>query len=662
MSASPGVLQRARRAAGRFRSRHFAPLVTVIVPVYQAEAYLDACLSSVRAQTHERLQVVVVDDGSTDGSRTVYERHAAQDDRIEVVRQDNHGLGAARNAGIARARGEYLTFLDADDMLPAHAYRTMVASLEETGSDFATGAVLRVHGGRRSTPAWIREVHAVERRGIRIDDFPRAVMDVIACNRMFRTEAWHRLGLTFPEGVAYEDHVPMMAAYVRGRFDVLRETTYHWRIREDRTSIGQQKHTVANLMDRLEAKRAARAVVEAEASPTVVAAWQARVLDMDLRLFIDEVPGVDAAYWDVLRAGVREHVERATPQAWADVRVEQRIRAWLVAEDHRPELEDLLRRGAAGDEVVHARVEQDRVVARVEVPEAARPPAELLEVGERELELQVSLRAVSVDGDALVLVLAPRVGPLDEGLESARLVVRLRDAWDRTVELPVPPAPTATAARLAVPLSGSRWPDLRELRLPASALPEGAASWDVETEYAVGDRRFTSGVTTRDPDGSAGRPPAVSTDGRRMVPTWHRRSGLAIDVTDDEPGRPADGPPPVRPLLVVDDAELTIERLELRGTWHGTPPGGEWTLQAESQRPIPVELCPDGTRTVLSARWDEPPAHGVWRLRPTGSASLWVAPELLARLPLVVARDGVRLGVIRDTDEAPALRVVVRRS
>lgn len=665
MSALRQAAARAKGAALKWRDRTFGPLVTVVVPVYQAEPYLDECLTTLRAQTHDRMQVVVVDDGSTDGSRGVYERHAAADGRIEVVRQDNRGLGAARNVGIARARGDYLTFLDADDTLPPNAYERMVAVLEETGSDFATGGVLRVSSGRRSTPAWIREVHAQARRGVRIDDFPRAVMDVIACNRMFRTSSWRSLGLSFPEGVAYEDHVPMMTAYVRGRFDVLRETTYLWRIREDHTSIGQQKHTVDNLRDRLEAKRGARAVLEAEASPTVLAAWQSRVLDMDLRLFIDEVPHVGDDYWAVLRDGVREHVDRATPQVWEDVRVEQRLRAWLVAHDHRREVESLIARSAAGERVVHGRVEGSEVVVRADVPDAVLPPPELLRVGERELGLVVSLRSLRVDGDHLVLVLAPHVGPVVDGVQDATLTAVLVGPGGAERRVVAAPADAATWERHGVPLAGSPWPDLRVLRLGLDDVPEGGP-WAVETEYAVGGRTWRGPITSRDPDGDAGRPDPVLATDRALVPRWRARSGLSVEVvrpSEEAPLPTASGAPDERPLLVVDDAQVTPHGVRLEGSWRGSPASGSVELVGDLGATLALAVHEAGEdRVALEATWDELPPAGVWRLAAGGpGARAWVAPALLARLPLVVPAEGTRLGVIRDTDEAPALRIVARK-
>ena len=109
------------------------PRVSVVVPIYRVEAYLEECLASLRAQTFTDLEVVMVDDGSPDGSAAIAERVAGEDGRFTLLRQENAGLGAARNAGVAAAGGELLMFVDSDDRLPPEAIAHLVRSLDRTG-------------------------------------------------------------------------------------------------------------------------------------------------------------------------------------------------------------------------------------------------------------------------------------------------------------------------------------------------------------------------------------------------------------------------------------------------------------------------------------------------------------------------------------------------
>lgn len=93
------------------------PLITVVVPIYNVEDYLDRCLQSIVNQTYDNLEVILVNDGSTDSSEMIAVKWAKRDRRIKLITQENQGLSAARNKGIQKARGEYLTFIDSDDYI-----------------------------------------------------------------------------------------------------------------------------------------------------------------------------------------------------------------------------------------------------------------------------------------------------------------------------------------------------------------------------------------------------------------------------------------------------------------------------------------------------------------------------------------------------------------
>ena len=97
-------------------------LVTVVVPVYNVRPFLETCLDSLLQQTYPYLEILLIDDGSTDGSGDLCDHYARKDSRIQVIHQENGGLGAARNEGIRRAGGEYLSFVDSDDWVSPVSY------------------------------------------------------------------------------------------------------------------------------------------------------------------------------------------------------------------------------------------------------------------------------------------------------------------------------------------------------------------------------------------------------------------------------------------------------------------------------------------------------------------------------------------------------------
>ncbi|KGN29035.1 hypothetical protein N798_15595 [Knoellia flava TL1] len=112
-----------------------APVVSVIIPVFQAEAYLDECVRSVVEQSHHALDIILVDDGSTDGSPRLCDAWALRDARVRVIHQPNEGLSVARNSGLRLATGDFVTFVDADDLVAPDYVAELMEVARSTGAD-----------------------------------------------------------------------------------------------------------------------------------------------------------------------------------------------------------------------------------------------------------------------------------------------------------------------------------------------------------------------------------------------------------------------------------------------------------------------------------------------------------------------------------------------
>ncbi|MFR5795745.1 MAG: glycosyltransferase family 2 protein [Christensenellales bacterium] len=120
-----------RGAAALVQGREEQAKISVILPCYNAGAYLSACLNSLLAQSMRDFEVIFVDDGSRDDSLALARRYAERDVRIHVFSQENQGVSAARNLGLAHARGEWITFVDGDDLLPPDAFETLLSGAAE---------------------------------------------------------------------------------------------------------------------------------------------------------------------------------------------------------------------------------------------------------------------------------------------------------------------------------------------------------------------------------------------------------------------------------------------------------------------------------------------------------------------------------------------------
>ncbi|GAA3444130.1 bifunctional glycosyltransferase/CDP-glycerol:glycerophosphate glycerophosphotransferase [Planomonospora venezuelensis] len=309
------------------------PLISVIVPIYNVEPYLRACLESLASQTWSDIEVVMVDDGSPDGSAGIAREYAADDPRFLLVRQPNRGLGAARNAGLRRASGEFVAFLDSDDMLPLHALETMAGSLLETGSDLVAGNVQRFGArGVRQAPMY-REIAAHPLRRTHVTEHDLLLRDRLVTNKLWRRAFWDEHAMSFPEGVLYEDIAVALPAHFRAKsVDVLSAPVYLWREREgERLSITQDRAQVRGIEDRFTAVRSVRDFLLGGGFAEHVPAWDRTVLDHDLPVFFAALQHGDdafrrrfadlaAAYLDEVGPGVLPAVSARRRILWHLVR------------------------------------------------------------------------------------------------------------------------------------------------------------------------------------------------------------------------------------------------------------------------------------------------------------------------------------------------------
>lgn len=180
------------------------PKASVVVPVYNVKDYVEKCAASVLGQTEGDLELLLIDDGSTDGSGAICDKIAAGDSRARVIHQENRGLGGARNTGVAAARGEWILFPDSDDWLEPEALEQALAAGEKADADLVSFAFRTVDGEGRELAVFREELPP----GVPLD--PRKRRDLLlmfpsACNKIYRRELFRRAGVEYPPRVWYED-------------------------------------------------------------------------------------------------------------------------------------------------------------------------------------------------------------------------------------------------------------------------------------------------------------------------------------------------------------------------------------------------------------------------------------------------------------------------
>lgn len=384
-----------------------APRLSAVVPFYNVQDYIGECLESLRRQTMADFEVILVDDGSQDGSLDVAQQHVDLDHRFRIVRQENRGLGPARNTGTGHATGEYLAFVDSDDLLAWHAFDVMVRTLDETGSSFAASNARRFSRSGGVRPSWAhRHEFARWHLATHILERPGLVMDRMVWNKVYRREFFTSHGLSFPP-IRYEDYPVTLRAHLEAlTVDVIASPLYYWRERETGDSITQQVFHLGNLTDRVASAELVIGVAE-RATWAVVSRLQAHLAEVDLVALLQAFASVpDHDTDDLLMLGNRL-LDRMDARVLADRPAFDRLQMAALRRDDVDYLRKLARFRGSGS-VPSARFVRRRGrpwILEASYPGRGRPgyDRELFRMGREALQLETQVSSVAWVGSRLLV-------------------------------------------------------------------------------------------------------------------------------------------------------------------------------------------------------------------------------------------------------------------
>ncbi len=215
------------------------PVVSLVIPVYNSERYLRQCLDSVIGQTYEQLEIVCVNDGSSDDSLTILEEYAGRDRRIRIFSKENEGKGAAsaRNLGLENASGEYIQFIDSDDFFEPDMVESLLVKAVDTGSDVVICAgqafddeVQRVTGRLPHPDLY----YAPDTEAFSWKDCPEYICEIAdnyAWNKLFRRQLLIENSLSFtPIPISDDQDISMIAPIVAKRVAVVDRALINYRV------------------------------------------------------------------------------------------------------------------------------------------------------------------------------------------------------------------------------------------------------------------------------------------------------------------------------------------------------------------------------------------------------------------------------------------------
>ncbi len=202
--------------------------ISIIIPVYNTESYLRKCLDSIVNQTYRELEIIIIDDGSTDGSGEICDEYKMSDSRIRVFHTENRGLSCARNLGLDEAKGEWIGFVDSDDWIETDMYEALLNRAVETEADVVECGVIQEYPNRVET--WKREKrlmkHADAFKALLCEDLSDAVW-----NKLYRSDCFK--DIRFPGERVYEEIATTYRVFdAVDSISTIEANEYHYRQRE----------------------------------------------------------------------------------------------------------------------------------------------------------------------------------------------------------------------------------------------------------------------------------------------------------------------------------------------------------------------------------------------------------------------------------------------
>lgn len=319
------------------------PVVSLIVPMYNVREDVAECIESIVNQTLKEVQVILVDDGSTDDTGDIAREFALRYPNVEYHRKPNGGLGHARNYGVQYARGAWLMFPDSDDVICDYALEEMVALGEKYDCDMVIGDAVRFNTKREFNSGLHRRAFRNMTELTHITQNHDLLYDSTAWNKLFRRSFYVGNGYKWVEGRLYED-IPVTAPahFQANKVAFLNKVVYKWRERDGQSaSITQKRTELPNFRDRFSAVTSVDEFFDKNVTDeSLIVDKDIKWLTLDLKMYIDVFPRADEEFQREVMDTIANYIKRIRPQAFEEVPASTRIKYRFIANN---DLEQLLR-------------------------------------------------------------------------------------------------------------------------------------------------------------------------------------------------------------------------------------------------------------------------------------------------------------------------------
>ena len=594
-----------------------APLLSIVVPFNNVQNYLPQCLESLAAQSIRDIEVILVDDGSTDSSGRIAAEMAAADPRFSTLHIQQSGPGRARNAGLAVVTGQYLAFVDGDDEVTPDGFAKLIQSLAGSRSDIASGQVVRMTSTRSYPSALHARALPTAKTRTHISRDATLLYDVTMWNKVFRRDFWQHHNFRFPEGVLYEDIALATETHIRAlAVDVLTSTVYRWRERDDGSlSITQRRSELSNLRDRVAALKTISEFLSMNGPASLRDPLDLKALGTDLALHIPALAESNDDYVRGFMDLVGRYLRTCSPAVLGKLKPALQLKYQLVKAGEAAALIELLR-FERENKTIPVRRRGRHMVMTVPPSTAAIVPVSALDMSRR-LSIESGVEEIRWGSGDLIIAGYAYIEsvPMQSPVVAARRLVLKESGTSRRIVTWLRPArrPQRTAAAGA-PNLGYDWCGFRaqiDARKLAPAAGSATTTWDVIvqilTPVAAHGQKLGPARS-----GAAWIPPIGQHGDLTVVPHWHSGRNLRLTAStgralltsanfDDDQLRltisapTADMQPESTVRIAIDDGDISAEITPIgvlgnRTTVTATFPVNEFPALAESHRELPLYL------------------------------------------------------------------------
>ncbi len=301
------------------------PFVSIIVPVYNTEEYLEECLNCLVNQTLENIEIICINDASTDNSLKILNDFSKNDDRIIIISNEtNQGLSITRNRGIKAAKGEYIVFFDSDDLIETDAYEKLYNEVKEHEQDMI------IYNFKRFDDEGVEWFEIVQKNS-NIDEYaektniiehPELLWNTIACNKFIKRDFLIEHNLKFLEKRLFEDLLfSTQIQCLTDSIGIYPDVIYKWRFREKgNKSISQSNENIKNLKDRIFiSNEIINLLKENEKFKSLLPHLYKKLLEHDFIIFINQLDMADEEFKETMISEIVPLIETFPKESFDDI-------------------------------------------------------------------------------------------------------------------------------------------------------------------------------------------------------------------------------------------------------------------------------------------------------------------------------------------------------